>query len=67
MSDDRPSKARDELNGMVIGAELTLISIIQGTALYFLVKGTCSSPCCRRRACWAISSTPLASINGSNP
>src|SRR5947208_1256855 len=29
--------ARHELDGMVAGAELTLISIIQGVALYFLV------------------------------
>src|SRR2546430_14281231 len=32
------TKARDELNAMVISAELTLISIIQGVALYFLVN-----------------------------
>jgi hypothetical protein len=38
MSQQQSSKARDELNGMVISAELTLISIIQGTALYFLVN-----------------------------
>jgi hypothetical protein len=38
VANNQPSKARDELNGMVISAELTLISIIQGTALYFLVN-----------------------------
>lgn len=38
MSNPSSVKARDELNGMVISAELTLISIIQGVALYFLVN-----------------------------
>lgn len=33
-------KSRSELNGMVISAELTLISIIQGVALYFLVNAS---------------------------
>ena len=32
------SKERQELSNMVISAELTLISIIQGAALYFLVN-----------------------------
>src|SRR5262245_31945854 len=29
--------ARAELNGLVLNIELTLISVIQGTALYFLI------------------------------
>ena len=38
MSPVKSSKALDELSGMVVSAELTLISIIQGAALYFLVN-----------------------------
>lgn len=38
MADRQISPARDELNGMVISVELTLISIIQGAALYFLIN-----------------------------
>src|SRR5438105_7572628 len=38
MADNASAQAGDALNGMVVSAELTLISIIQGAALYFLVN-----------------------------
>ena len=38
---ERPSRsARTELDGMVVNLELTLISIIQGVALYFLTESS---------------------------
>ena len=37
-SDDARARARRDLDGLVVSMELTLISVIQGTALYFLVN-----------------------------
>src|SRR5437870_13469952 len=38
MASNPSPRAPEELNGLVLSAELTLISIIQGAALYFLVN-----------------------------
>lgn len=51
---------RSELNAMVVNIELTLSSIIQGVALYFLTENARAVLAQDQRTAWRVHGHPVA-------